>query len=225
MKFKVGDIIKGKENLYVFTDKKMKKARVKKVFGNYMRIEVIEPIFSPINGFEFNVKNSAEYFELIETAKEKFTKSDLIDGDIVTYRDGRKRRKNGDELVDLKDINRYMPLSIYTNDLKDSWGDPQYDIIKVERPVKCETVYERTEEEKKEILNEVEKEYLKAVIKPFKNKIKYINKIKKCASNKEYIEIVIKDNDIANLPDFDENTMYKEMELDKHYTLAELKLQ
>lgn len=74
----------------------------------------------------------------------------------------------------------------------------------------------------KEILDEVEKEYLKAVISPFKNKVVGISK-QGCNISDFYI-VVILDNDSATLPCFKRNTMYKGMEADKKYTLKELGL-
>ena len=157
------------------------------------------------------------------TQKYLFTKSDLQDGDIVTYRDGRKRIKKGDRFVDSKKISTFMLLCDYTNDLKDNLGDTEYDIVKVERPVKYETVYERTEEEKKEILDKVEKNYLTNVIKPFKKRFKGISKIESpmFPAEKEFLQIQLNNDEII-LPYFEKGTMYKEMELNKRYTLEEL---
>lgn len=156
------------------------------------------------------------------TQKYLFTKSDLQDGDIVTYRDGRKRRKKEDRFVDPKDINTFMPLCNYTNDLKDNSGDTEYDIVKVERPVKYKTVFERVEEDKKEILDETEREYLKAVIKPFKKRVKFIRKTESnMLFEKELLLIQLNDDDLI-LPYFEKETMYKGMELGKKYTLEEL---
>ena len=74
---------------------------------------------------------------------------------------------------------------------------------------------------KPEILDEKEKRYLEGVIRPFKDKVKYIEKIGN--SLEEYIWIEIKGDDIK-LPFFKANTMYKSMELEKRYTLKELGL-
>ena len=74
---------------------------------------------------------------------------------------------------------------------------------------------------KPEILDEEEKRYLEGVIRPFKDKVKYIEKIGN--SLEEYIWIEIKGDDIK-LPFFKANTMYKNMELEKRYTLKELGL-
>lgn len=74
----------------------------------------------------------------------------------------------------------------------------------------------------KEILDDVEKEYLSAVIKPFKDKVEYI-----CKSDNwigEYINIKIAKDSTIVLPYFDKNTMYEGMEVRKEYTLEELGL-
>ena len=74
----------------------------------------------------------------------------------------------------------------------------------------------------KEILDDVEKEYLSAVIKPFRNKVKFI---RKCyALNGEFIHIGIINETGIFLPNFKKNTMYEGMEVDKEYTLKELSL-
>ena len=96
-------------------------------------------------------------------------------------------------------------------------------IIKIEEPT-YQTVYEA----KIEILDEVEKRYLKGVIRPFRDDIEHILKCKHYNStndvNCEFISIIYKDDADTNLHDFKANTMYKGMELDKEYTLEELGL-
>ena len=76
-------------------------------------------------------------------------------------------------------------------------------------------------EDKKEILDEVEKEYLRAVIKPFRKRINYIKK--SSYFNVEFI-ILNLDNDAIFLPNFKKGKMYKGMKEDKEYTLEELGL-
>lgn len=76
-------------------------------------------------------------------------------------------------------------------------------------------------EDKREILDEVEKEYLRAVIKPFRKSITYI--IKETAIDKEYIELGL-DYDVIDLPYFKKGKMYKGMISGKEYTLEELGL-
>ena len=75
-------------------------------------------------------------------------------------------------------------------------------------------------DDKEPILDDVEREYLSAVIKPFRNKIIYI---KKERIEREFIKIVLI-NDKLSLPYFKAGTMYKGMELFKRYTLKELGL-
>ena len=80
------------------------------------------------------------------------------------------------------------------------------------------TVYEK----EPEILDEKEKEYLNNLIKPFKNEVKYITKN---AFNDNSYFINISCYSITNnfcLPNFKKDKMYKNMELEKRYTLKEL---
>ena len=74
----------------------------------------------------------------------------------------------------------------------------------------------------KQILDEEEKKYLSDVIRPFRDKVKYINK--RADTNGEYIFIYVKDFEYFSLPYFKKNTMYKGMELNKEYTLEDLNL-
>ena len=76
---------------------------------------------------------------------------------------------------------------------------------------------------KKPILDEVEKEYLSNVIKPFRDRIEYI--IKNSAySPIEWITIKYKDGGATNLPLFEKGTMYQGMEVNKKYSLEDLGL-
>lgn len=79
-------------------------------------------------------------------------------------------------------------------------------------------------EYKEPILNDAEKEYLSAVIKPFRNRVDYIMKEENICSSTEFIYIDLSGGDIADFPNFKVGTMYKGMELDKSYTLQELGL-
>lgn len=79
----------------------------------------------------------------------------------------------------------------------------------------------------KPILDDVEKNYLSNIIKPFRNKVKGIRKISSPTENFEYIRIYYHDHDytnVLNFPDFKVGKMYKGMELDELYTLKELGL-
>lgn len=81
-----------------------------------------------------------------------------------------------------------------------------------------------SEEYKEPILNDAEKEYLSAVIKPFRNRVDYIMKEENICSSTEFIHIDLSGGDIADFPNFKVGTMYKGMEIDKSYTLQELGL-
>lgn len=75
-----------------------------------------------------------------------------------------------------------------------------------------------------EILDETKRKYLADVIRPFKNSVKYICKQQSCANkNQEFISIILK-KDALKLPYFTAGTMYKDMEIDRNYTLEELGL-
>ena len=76
----------------------------------------------------------------------------------------------------------------------------------------------------KAILNDAEKKYLSAVIKPFRDRIRIIYKFHYTYSSSENIVISIKDDNNVFLPGFETGTMYKGMELEKAYTLEELGL-
>ena len=72
------------------------------------------------------------------------------------------------------------------------------------------------------VLDDVEKEYLSAVIKPFKGDVDYI--CKRLNHGGYYIAIVSNGSDVTKLPYFPNNEMYKGMELDHRYKLKELGL-
>lgn len=80
------------------------------------------------------------------------------------------------------------------------------------------------EEYKPPILYDVEKAYLSAVIKPFRDRVMHIGKMNHPFSNdKQYLCIELA-NDFCTLPNFKERTMYKGMKNGKRYTLEELGL-
>ena len=86
------------------------------------------------------------------------------------------------------------------------------------------------EEYKEPVLDEKEKEYLSAVIKPFRDRITYIAKVEE-DTHWFYWIIIRVDIGFLNdyydfcLPPFEEtSSMYKKMEAGKEYTLKELGL-
>ena len=77
---------------------------------------------------------------------------------------------------------------------------------------------------KEKILDDVEREYLSAVIKPFRKKISCIRKSKDSRKGKNYIKIEFCDGDCMFFPNLSNNAMYKGMEIGRNYTLDELGL-
>lgn len=156
----------------------------------------------------------------LELIKDKqFTKSDLKDGDIVTYRNGDKRTIINNNLID-EQGEKAHDLNYYREDLTSKGGTGYLDIIKVERPTSYETVFER----KEEILDETEKRYLREVIRPFRKQVIEIIKWKYTGRNEYFIKIRLENGGILKFPDFTDKTMYKGMLADNSYTLEQLGL-
>ena len=82
----------------------------------------------------------------------------------------------------------------------------QYEIIKIPKP----------------ILDEKEKEYLSAIIKPFRDKVISISK--KSANYGEFIDILIDEAEDIYLPYFKPGKMYQGIRVNREYTLEELGL-
>lgn len=135
-----------------------------------------------------------------------FTKSDLKDGDKCTLKNG--------QVIFVDKTSNYGFNSI---DAQLKYFNDDVSIVKVERPVKYETLFEREEE----ILDETEKRYLSNVIKPFRDKVKAIKKI---SYSREFIRIYIKEDKPIILPYFEKGIIYKGMKENKEYTLKELGL-
>lgn len=75
-----------------------------------------------------------------------------------------------------------------------------------------------------QIIDDVEKRYLKGVIRPFRDKVLYIIKISTRGSSKEYISISFATFEETYLPCFKKGTMYNGMEANRRYTPDELGL-
>lgn len=197
MKFKVGDKVRviAKKHGHGFN------------IGEIVKIEEISDRDYKCSSLE---KNELWWMGEDEFTKVKFIKLDLKDGDKCTLKNG--------QVVFVDKTSNYGFSSI---DEQLRYFNDDVSIVKVERPAQYETVFER----KEEILDETEKRYLASVIKPFKNKIETIEKtIKIGDSSLCYLNMLLKNNDMANLPDFKKNSMYKGMEVNRKYTLKELGL-
>lgn len=82
-----------------------------------------------------------------------------------------------------------------------------------------------------QILDDVERRYLSAVIRPFRDNVKYIEKWEYHFSSGDFSQIFIRvenkwngDRENMIFPEFIKGTMYKGMEPEKKYTLEELGL-
>lgn len=133
--------------------------------------------------------------------------------------------KNKDK-YDLKDISYKLELNnggydfvIYHNSIE-IYREENFDIFS---PTGNAFTKWLEEECDPEILTDKEKAYLSAVIKPFREKVKYIQKCFDLGSE-GYIYIYVKKCGSMIFPTFRKETMYKGMEVSKKYTLEELGL-
>lgn len=80
------------------------------------------------------------------------------------------------------------------------------------------------EPEEEPVLDDAERRYLKNVIRPFKDKCEYVEKIPSdWFEDKAYILISLENANIP-LPMFEKNTLYINMEPCKKYTLEDLEI-
>lgn len=184
------------------------------------RIFTVKKVYSTFVTFVENTEeNIGPYLKNLELIKD-YTYEDLKKSPIgtkITFENGevlvkdddgnysnKKRWRDDSDLKELKD--RINTLG---------------KITKIEEPT-YKTVYEA----KPEILDEIEKRYLRGVIRPFRDKVKTIRKTDNTMNGKdnEYLTITLKEEPNMDFPNFEPNTMYKGMELYKEYTLKELGL-
>lgn len=204
MKFKVGDRVKFAREIVGHTD------GVK--IG-----EVYKIIKTDESSVPYKIENG-EWFSEEELTLPEYTYEDLKKSSIgtkITFEKGEVLVKcdyywyNGDS---------YLRNDSDLKELKDK--DKQLGkIIKIEEP-EYRTVYEA----KVEILDEVEKRYLKNIVRPFRNNVEVIRKLFSPTKGKYYIQIKYKDEPPTNLPYFESKEMYKNMKIDRIYTLEELGL-
>ena len=206
MKFKVGDRVRlvrmEGESLYY-----------KRYLGKEFEIKAIFNGFNPHCVLKGN-NGIVPYLKNLELVKE-YTYEDLKKSPIGT--------KITLEKIQDKQLVKTAPNRIENDDYRFFIGDfeglntSNYGrIIKIEEP-EYTTVYEA----KVEILDEVEKRYLRGVIRPFRDKVTYIEKAN--AYDCSFIRIATNEEDIV-LPHFKADAMYKGMKTNKAYTLEELGL-
>lgn len=75
-----------------------------------------------------------------------------------------------------------------------------------------------------ELLTKEEKEYLENLLKPFKEVIDFIKKVNSINRSVQFIHIKLCNGEVINLPYFNVNEYYKNLEVDKQYTIEDLGL-
>ena len=211
MKFKIGDKVKLNKNIKDF--------RYGKAGVSYEEIGIITYVKEDKYTVKFpshcSWDGTKEELVLAKYTYEDLKKSPL--GTQITF-------ENGVFLIKLRD-NHYESKGFWREDIdlegmEDTLGTLGK-IIKIEEPT-YRTVYEA----KKEILDEAEKRYLRNVIRPFKDKVKYVKKIVFFDGDTK-ISIRVEENNkiwYIGFPPFKKDRMYKGMIDDKEYTLEELGL-
>lgn len=134
----------------------------------------------------------------------------------IVYRNEEERYLLNGYIYDVKGDLVYS-LKWFDEDLIDKEHEKKLDIMKIFR-CNGRLIWERREE--KPILTLKEKEYLKAVIKPFKDKVDYM-----FIENEEF-EINLKNNDFMYLPTTSSLPFkFEHLERERCYTLKELGLE
>lgn len=77
--------------------------------------------------------------------------------------------------------------------------------------------------ESEPILTKEERKYLKNVIAPFRDRITFIKRLESTNIN-DNIRFMFEDTSFSDLPTFKSSNMFLGLDLDKEYTLKELKL-
>lgn len=224
MKFKIGDKVKIKskedieykiENTILDITECAFNPGMGKYTSKVAQIEAITQYGAYKLDIDDGEYNWSDY--MLEPYAVEIRKSDLKDGDYCIFKNKERAIKFGGYVI----MNRgKVSLREYSKKLEHNY-DSNYDIVRIDRPVEYKTIYKNDE-----ILDSTEKKYLAAVIAPFRDKVKNIEKIDK-DNGKQYICICHNGNlyteNIA-LPYFKSGTMYVGMKSNKVYTLEELGL-
>lgn len=169
----------------------------------------------------------------------KYTKADIKGGDILITKDGAKilyvktynsiKRRYQYQYIEIKkqqvgyiiprqfdkEFDYYLRSKVYS----------QTDIVAVIEYGSQEAVYIEPQ-----ILDYQESEFLRSVIKPFRKRVAYIMLEPTSKPYDAYLSIHLYSNDkssadeVIKLPNFTYTTIYQGLELNKPYTLSDLKL-
>ena len=208
MRYKVGDRVK-----YV---KKIINHNV--VTGGIFTITHIDENNQSFQYLAESKKGNKQWFKEEEIQKVEYTYEDLKKSPVGT----KVFFESNNVLLKINE-NHYEDEKFYRSNkslkgLKDNVGSCLLGkIIKIEEPI-YKTVYEN-----KEILDDIEKEYLRNIIKPFRDKVVFISKV--TCEDEECISIIMRpEYDSFSLPYFKKGTMYKGMNKRRDYSLKELGL-
>ena len=204
MNFKVGDKVKGLSNKYGFTNTDMYLGEVKKVGDHSIEILVLEHKDSNEIGNVYTAYFPEGKFEIVDNLTISQLQSEIVDNLTISQLQS--------EIDKLSNKVQEEYSNVISNRDKVNYLKKQLKQLKEENK----------KEKNKPILDDAGKEYLSAVIRPFKDKVKCIRK--RGTSRGEYIEIGILNDSAIILPYFEKGTMYKGMEANKEYTLKELSL-
>lgn len=217
MKFKVGDMVRVRNDLSLGKYYSIHLSR--SMVLNKGKIAKIICVDSHDGSYQLDIDDGIWWWseDMLEPYVYKFTKSDLEDGDYCVLKNKDKAIKMGKYVVM---DGGATSLKEYNNKLEHNYN-PDYDIVRVDRPVEYKTIYINDE-----ILDSTEKRYLATVIAPFRNKVKNITKID-TDIGRQFISICHDDGlyiEHLTLPCFKSETMYVGMKPNKVYTLEELGL-
>lgn len=135
--------------------------------------------------------------------------------------------------TDCYDVKRFVSISLKDFIINDEFSIElllnKYKIKKIYKDITCKEVIL---EIKESLLDDEEKKYLSAIIRPIKDRVINIEKTKFSREKKEYCYLTIGVKSIIPkeiseyiiLPCFKKDTMYKKLEYDTKYTLEDLGL-
>lgn len=141
MKYKVGDKVRIKRDLKQGDDYEFGVVdEMEELKGHVVTIAHIDDNIHKLKEDKGKWNWSEEMFENLA----EFNKSDLKDGDVVTYRNGERQivTDNASRLRGFNCIGHYNTSS-FEEDLKEAYGDTDLDIIRVERPTLYIDVFKR----------------------------------------------------------------------------------
>lgn len=202
MNYKVGDKVRVRKDLVVDRD--------------YGGVDFIDDMVQ-FKGKIVTIKRADIKFYCIEGDKGEFAWTDEMLEPVVTNWD--KVKEGAKEALEKMNVNNWNN-NIFCDSIHAMMGEKNC----LHRS--CSQCREWLKQPYKEpsILDDAEKSYLRAIIKPWRNKVSSVALLE-YNKHKVYISIKIKDEAAGIcLPNFELGTMYKGMKINKRYTLKELDL-